>query len=71
MYYISSFKRDLQDYNKIVSDGEKYQGVTIVYSEIKKHYSNKLYAIKANNKYISNLKTLESLESWGNPSKYL
>ena len=71
MYYISSVKRDLQEYNKTVSDFENYQDITIIYSEIKKHYSKRLYAIKANDKCISNLKSLESLEGWENPVKYL
>lgn len=65
MYYISENKAELEAYNQLVSDGEKYDGVsTKEWASIIEHKEGNEFAILANPKYSAELNTVESLDGW-------
>lgn len=65
MYYTSTNKAELEAYDTLVTQGEGYDGVkTIKWANIIEHKDGNLFAILANNKYDSDLNTLENLEGW-------
>ncbi len=64
MYYISENKTDLENYNALVTKGEKYSGTTQQWSVIVKHQEKELFAIILNEKYIIDLELLEVLNGW-------
>jgi len=66
MYYISKNKKDLENYNQLVNDGENYNGTTNNWGEVIKHFELELYAIIINEKYTSRLEVIENLEGWFN-----
>ena len=64
MYYISDNKSDLEAYNNLVSIGEHYDGLTTTrWANVIEHPYNGLYAILKNDKYETDLETVEALGS--------
>ena len=66
MYYISSNKQDLEDYNELVSQNENYDGVsTTQWANVIEHKDGNQFAILANPKYPSEtLQTVDTLDGW-------
>jgi hypothetical protein len=64
MYYISDNKSDLEAYNNLVSQGEKYDGQTTVkWANVIEHKDGGLFAILKNDKYETDLESVETLSS--------
>ena len=64
MYYISDNKSDLEAYNNLVSQGEKYDGQTTVkWANVIEHKDGGLFAILKNDKYEADLQTVETLSN--------
>ena len=64
MYYISDNKSDLEAYNNLVSIGEKYDGqTTLRWANVIEHKDGGLFAILKNDKYETDLQTVEALSS--------
>lgn len=64
MYYISTNKSDLEAYNNLVSQGEHYDGLTTVrWANVIEHKDGNLFAILKNDKYETDLETVEALSS--------
>ena len=64
MYYVSDNKNDLEAYNNLVSQGEKYDGkTTVTWANVIEHKDGGLFAILKNNKYETDLQTVETLSS--------
>lgn len=66
MYYISTNKQDLEDYNALVSQSENYDSIsTVSWASIVEHKNGGQYAILANSKYPSEtLQTVDNLDGW-------
>lgn len=68
MYYISTKKEELEDYNSLVSQNENYDGVsTKTWATVHEHKDGGLFAILANSKYPAELTEIDNLEGWFNP----
>ena len=68
MYYISSNKQDLEDYNDLVSQSEGYDGkFTTRWADIMSHKDGNLFAIFKHEDYPTNLDTIDNLDDWFNP----
>ena len=64
MYYVSTSKADLESYNNLVSIGEHYDGQTTVrWANVIEHKDGNLFAILKNDKYETDLQTVENLSS--------
>lgn len=64
MFYISSSKKDLEDYNNIIAQGEGYDMKhTKKYSNITKHPSLELYAILKHPDYNIEKETIQHLDN--------
>ena len=65
MYYTSDDKADLENYNKKVSEGERYDGqFTTKWAEIIEHKDGNQYAILKHNNYHSPLQSVSDLTEW-------
>lgn len=65
MYYISTDKVKLENYNDLVSQKENYDNInTIKWAVIIKHKDLELYAILANDKYLLDAETVEHINDW-------
>lgn len=66
MYYISTNKSDLEAYNDLVSQSEHYDGQTTVrWANVIEHKNGNLFAILKNDKYVTDLETVEALsQDW-------
>jgi len=65
MFYISNKKADLDAYNILVAEAEKYDGVsTQKWATVHEHKDGGLFAILANLKYEADLETVENLDGW-------
>lgn len=52
MYYVSQSKKDLEDYNNLVTQGEKYDGVkTVKWANVIEHPDEQQFAILKHSKY--------------------
>lgn len=72
MHYTSTTRSELEAYNKLVSNGENYDGTfTTKWAEIKEHQNGIDYAILKNDKYPSDLQVIESLDGWFNDLEIL
>ena len=69
MHYISNIEQDLIDYNNMVNQGENYNGTTITWANVIKHYNQELYAIMKHPKYDANLDAIETLDGWHKPEE--
>ena len=68
MYYISNNRSDLEAYNNLVVVGEGYDGKTTVrWADVIEHKDGGLFAILKNDKYETDLETVEALSGgWFN-----
>lgn len=66
MYYTSENKQEIEAYNQLVSDGEKYDGVsTTQWANIVEHKDGNQFAILANPKYpAETLNSVDNLDGW-------
>lgn len=72
MYYKSTNKQKLEDYNTSVSQSEGYDGVfTNKWSDIVEHYQGGNYAIKKHPKYNLDANTTESILDFFDPNEDL
>ena len=68
MYYISSNKQDLEDYNELVSQSEGYDGkFTTRWADIIEHKNGGLFAIFKHENYPAELEEIDNLDNWFNP----
>ena len=67
MYYISSNKQDLEDYNELVSQSEGYDGkFTTRWADIIEHKDGNLFAIFKHENYAADLDVKINLDDWFN-----
>ena len=65
MYYTSDDKTDLENYNKKVSEGERYDGkFTTKWAKIIEHKDGNQYAILKHENYHSPLQSVSNLDGW-------
>lgn len=65
MYYTSTTKAELEDYNQLVTDGENYSSSTTDWAEVIEHPSGTDFAIIKHPNYETELTLVESLsEDW-------
>ena len=67
MYYTSINEQDLIDYNDLVNQGENYNGTTLRWANVIKHYNQDIWAIMKHPSYDAQLDTTETLEGWYEP----
>lgn len=64
MYYISTDKQKLEDYNEWVTISESYDDTTNSWSNIIEHKDGNLFAIKAHYKYDPELESREDISDF-------
>lgn len=65
MYYTSNNKKDLEEYNAMVTLGEGYNGTTQRWANIIEHKDGGQFAIMKNDSYIdSSLTEVNNLDGW-------
>ena len=65
MYYISTNRQDLEDYNTLVSQSENYDGIsTLSWANIIEHKDGGLFAILKHENYHSPLQSVSDLTEW-------
>jgi hypothetical protein len=63
MYYTSTTKAELEEYNQLVTDGENYSSSTTNWAEVIEHPNGKNYAIFKHSDYDTELTFVESLSA--------
>ena len=65
MYYTSTTKAELKEYNQLVTDGENYSSSTTNWAGVVEHPNGKNYAILMHPSYETELTFVKSLsEDW-------
>ena len=68
MYYISQNRSELEDYNKLVTESEAYDGrFTTDWASIIEHQKGNLFAIFKHENYSAELEEIDNLDDWFNP----
>lgn len=68
MYYISIDRSELENYNKLVTASEGYDGkFTTAWADIIEHKYGNLFAIFKHENYPTDLDTIDNLDDWFNP----
>ena len=67
MYYISQNRSELEDYNKLVTESEAYDGrFTTDWASIIEHQNGNLFAIFKHENYPVELEQINNLDDWFN-----
>ena len=67
MYYISNDRSELENYNKLVTDSEGYDGkFTTQWADIIEHKNGGLFAIFKHENYLAELEEIHNLDDWFN-----